>query len=141
MFNFIQELFGKYIDNVTRYDIHSITVERGENPEDLYYLCEIKNTFYVVYETDYIGSLTSIVKEASNIFETYELFPIYWLVKKDNQESIGSHISIEGSTDKLLREAITLKSNESYLKYLVLEFRSKSLQPKHYNPTIYGQMN
>lgn len=70
MFDSAQSILDKYVDTsqVSRFTFYSVEMERGENTEDLYYLCAIKDRYYVVFETDYVmNTLTDIAQEATDI--------------------------------------------------------------------------
>src|SRR4029450_5406154 len=99
MLDSAQSILDNYIDTskVSRFTFYSVEMERGENPEDLYYLCSTRDGDYVVFETDYIsGSLNDLAREAAVIFKGYGLVPLHWLVKKDSQSTVGaSTLSID----------------------------------------------
>lgn len=140
MFNSVQQILEKYIDDVSRYNIHFVEMERGENPEDLYYLCKINNKYYVVFETDYIGSLSGALDEIKEVFSEHTLLD--WLVKKTHQQSTAELQTLtDGSPDAAMREALILKVEGWPLRYMILEVMPNSPKLKHYNPNTYGQVS
>src|SRR5580765_8362522 len=82
------EVLKHYIDgNVSRFTVYSIEMERGENGEDVYYLCRLKDGWYVVFESDFIDTLEYVAKEASELFDVE---PTGWCVKKlDQRDGAG----------------------------------------------------
>lgn len=125
-----QTVLDNYIDttNVFRFTFYSVEMERGENPEDVYYLCSIKDGYYVVFETDYIlGTLADVAREAAEIFKGYNLAPLHWMVKKDAQNLVGAPtIPIDASNLSSVRESLVSdKGGSSYgyaVRYAVIEF-------------------
>ena len=142
MLDSAQLVLNHYIDEVSRYKIYSIQMERGENPDDLYYLCNIDDKHYVVFETDYVGPLHAVLNEAMEIFSR-DFSPICWLVKKSHHEEAGeSRIPVQTPKDiELLRTALVSKRDDSYLRYVVMEFKSHATQPRRYNPNAYGKFS
>jgi hypothetical protein len=121
-------------------------MERGENPEDLYYLCSVKDHYYVVFETDYIDTLVDVAREAADIFKGYELMSIHWMVKKDSQPSVGAPIvPIDvGDIDELRKHLVSDKIGSVFgydMRYAVMEFKSNTLGSKRYDPNTYGMIS
>lgn len=147
MFDSARSILGNYIDTgkVSRFTFFSIEMERGENPEDIYYLCSINDRHYVVFETDYImDTLADVAQEAADIFKTYDLAAAHWIVKKDSQLSVGEPTVPLGAdhADKL-RESLVLEragTDFSYaLRYAVMEFTNMQQSKKsRFSPTAYG---
>lgn len=139
MLDSVAQFFDTYIDSTSRYTIHSIVMERGENPEDLFYLCEIGDQYYIVFETDYISSIASAIKEATAIFSS-DLAPEYVLVKKSYQGKMNvSQIavsSLDDIEDKC--EAIISQRDDSYLRHVIMQCKPLTPQAKRYSPTTYG---
>jgi hypothetical protein len=147
MFDSAQSILSNYIDTskVSRFTFFSIEMERGENLEDIYYLCSINDRCYVVFETDYImDTLADVAQEAADIFKTYDLAAAHWIVKKDSQPSVGeSTVPLGADHADKLRESLVLEragTDFSYaLRYVVIEFtdprRSKQVR---FSPTAYG---
>ena len=92
MFNAVQSILDQYIDGISRYNIYSVEMQRGENPEDLFFLCHINNAQYIVFETDYIDSLSQTAKDAAGLFPEYSIESLRWLVKKDHQTELATAI-------------------------------------------------
>jgi len=147
MLNSARSILDKYIDtgNVSRFTFHSIEMERGENPEDLYYLCSVQDRYYVVFETDYImNTLADIAREAADIFKGYDLLPLHWIVKKGAQASIGAAtIAIDATNIDELRESLVSDEDGSTFDYAVrhavIEFADRKNRKQHrYSPTAYG---
>jgi hypothetical protein len=139
MLNSTEELFSLYIDDVSRYTIHSIDMVRGVDGEDIYYLCSVGTKWYVVFETDYIGSLSHTTKEIIEAFSDKHIRPIYWLANKMIEEP-PSLVSPSDSVvdNKQYRNMFVTKPQGSYLKYAILAVEcNKSNNPK-YNPHSYG---
>lgn len=73
MLNHTIIILGHYISDtrkVGRFDISSIEAIRGNNPEDIFYICTVQANIFVIYETDYVGDISYICKEVSEIIET-----------------------------------------------------------------------
>jgi len=141
MFNSTQTIFDQYIDGASRFNIYSVEMERGENPEDLYFLCHIDGTQYIVFETDYINSLSHIAKEAANTFAHQSIQPIHWLVKKNHQDTLNTTIiPLETSDAKSSYDAVVLKQDDSYLRYAILAVKINGDEKFQYHPNTYGQM-
>lgn len=147
MLDSARSILDNYIDTskVSRFTFYSVEMERGENPEDLYYLCSTRDGDYVVFETDYIsGSLDDVAREAAVIFKGYGLMPLRWLVKKDSQSTVGaSSLSIDASNLDELRGSLVLDRDGSpfgyAVRYSVIEFaRAKGNEQPRLDPTAYG---
>lgn len=150
MFDSAQSILDKYIDTekVSRFTFYSVEMERGENPEDLYYLCSIKDHYYVVFETDYImNALADVAQEAADIFKGYELSPLHWIVKKDSQSLVGAPIvSIDaGNVDKLRKSLVSDKVGSAFgheVRYAVIEFTDiKNRKQPRFHPNTYGSVS
>jgi hypothetical protein len=149
MFDSAQSILDKYIDTekVSRFTFYSVEMERGENPEDLYYLCSVKDHYYVVFETDYImNALADVAQEAADIFKGYELSPLHWMVKKDSQSLVGAPIvSIDaGNVDKLRKSLVSDKVGSAFgyeVRYAVIEFTDiKTRKQPRFHPNTYGSV-
>jgi hypothetical protein len=147
MFDSARSILDKYIDTskVSRFTFYSVEMEQGENPEDLFYLCSIKDHFYVVFETDYImDSLTDIVQEAADIFKVYDLAPLHWLVKKDSQSLVGKPtVSIDtDDIDGLRGSLVSDRAGSAFgyeVRYAVIEFADIKNRKQHrFHPNAYG---
>ena len=146
MFDSAQSILNKYIDTeeVSRFTFYSVEMERGENSEDLYYLCSLKDHYYVVFETDYImGTLAEVAQEATEIFKGYDLSPLHWIVKKDSQPLVGnSVISFDaGNVDELRKNLVSDRVGSAFgydVRYAVIEFKSNTPKSKRYDPSTYG---
>jgi hypothetical protein len=142
MLDSTHKILNHYIDDLSdsRFDIHSIETERGENPEDLFYFCYAKDVLYIVYETDFIDELSYIIREVKGIFPDLHLQPLHWLVKKENREQLGvTTLSLKSpDKDRKTREALVLNAENSYLRYMVLEVTTKEFDKKRYDPMTYG---
>ncbi len=147
MFDSARLILSNYIeiDTVSRFLFYSIEMERGENPEDVYYLCTVKDRYFVVFETDYvINRLAAISKEAASIFEGYGISPLHWLVKNDQHSMAGaSTIAIDAKNSESFRECLItdlISSPYGYdLRYGVMEFSSFNNQNEgHFHPSAYG---
>lgn len=150
MFDSAQSILDKYIDTekVSRFTFYSVEMERGENPEDLYYLCSIKDHYYVVFETDYImNALADVAQEAADIFKGYELSPLHWMVKKDSQSLVGAPIvSIDaGNIDKLRKSLVADKVGSAFgyeVRYAVIEFTDiKNRKQPRFHPNTYSSVS
>jgi len=149
MFDSVRSILDKYIDTdkVSRFTFYSVEMERGENPEDLYYLCTIKDHYYVVFETDYImNTLADVAQEAVGIFKGYNLLPLHWIVKKDSQSLVGAHtIPVDASTVDELRKGLVFDragSTFGYaVRYAVIEFTTTKESKRHrFHPNTYGRV-
>lgn len=147
MFDSARSILDKYIDTdrVSRFTFYSVEMERGENPEDLYYLCSIKDHYYVVFETDYImNSLGEVAQEVADIFEGYGLSPLHWMVKKDSQSLVGAPtVSIDaGNIDELRGSLVSDRVGSAFgyeVRYAVIEFTdTKTHKKQRFNPSTYG---
>lgn len=147
MFNSAQSILDKFIDtdNVSRFTFYSVEMERGENPEDLFYLCTLKDRYYVVLETDYImNSLADVAREAADIFKGYDLSPLHWIVKKDSQSLVNtSAVSIDIADADEFRESLVSDRFSSVfgyeVRYAVIEFAdAKNRQQHRFHPNTYG---
>jgi hypothetical protein len=145
-----ESILSSYIDTskVSRFTFYSVEMERGENTEDLYYLCTTEDGYYVVFETDYIlSTLADIAAEATEIFKGYDLAPLHWVVKKDAQESVGkSTIPIDASNlEELRNELFSDRRGSSFsyaVRYAVIEFANTKKHAQHrYDPNTYGHVH
>jgi len=106
-------------------------MERGENGDDMYYLCSVGGEHYVVFETDYIDPRPYQAKEAVALFAPDEV--LGWITKKD----------VVGAPQKLvdagasLGEALVSALDGSYLRHAVLKVKIQG-DKKHYHPHTYG---
>lgn len=144
-----ESILSNYIDTskVSRFTFYSVEMERGENTEDLYYLCTTRDGYYVVFETDYVlDSLADVAAEATEIFKSYDLAPLHWIVKKDAQESVGkSTIPINANNLEEIRESLFFDrpgSSFSYaVRYAVIEFADTKKRGQHrFDPDAYGHV-
>jgi phosphoribosylaminoimidazole-succinocarboxamide synthase len=147
MFDSARSILNEYIDTekVSRFTFYSVDMERGENPEDIYYLCSIKDHYYVVFETDYImNTLADIAREAADIFKKYDLIPLQWVVKKDSQSVIGSSVVPFDAynVNELRKSLVTDRAGSAYgyaVRYIVIEFSDTEKHNQHrFHPTAYG---
>lgn len=150
MFDSVRSILDKYVDTdkVSRFTFYSVEMERGENTEDLYYLCSIKDHYYVVFETDYImNTLAEVAQEATDIFKGYDLMPLHWMVKKDSQGLVGSSTVLidAGNADELRGSLVSNKdgSPSSYaVKHAVIEFVvTKNREQHRFHPNAYGRVS
>jgi hypothetical protein len=150
MFDSARSILDKYIDTskLSRFTFYSVEMERGENPEDLYYLCSVKDHFYVIFETDYImNSLADVAKEAADIYKGYELEPLCWITKKD------AHLSVDESTisinvdniDKHRDDLVSDRAGSAFgyaVRYAVIEFADiKDRRRLRFDPNTYGKVS
>ena len=147
MFDSARSILDKYIDTdkVYRFTFYSVEMERGENPEDLFYLCSIKDHYYVVFETDYImNTLADVEREAAAIFKGYELSPLHWIVKKDSLSLTGvPTVSIgAGNVDELRGSLVSDRVGSTFgyeVRYAVIEFTAvKDSRQHRFDPSNYG---
>lgn len=145
-----ESILSNYIDTskVSRFTFYSIEMERGENTEDLYYLCTTRDGYYVVFETDYIlNTLADIAAEATEIFKGYDLAPLHWIVKKDAQVSVGKPIIPINASDleKLRNEIFSDRRGSSFsyaVRYAVIEFTdTKKHARQRYDPNTFGHVH
>jgi hypothetical protein len=150
MFDSVRSILDKYIDTdkVSRFTFYSVEMERGENPEDLYYLCSIKDHYYVVFETDYImNTLGDVAREAADIFKGYELSPLHWIVKKDSQPLTGvPAVSIDADNiDELRGSLVSDRVGSAFgyeVRYVVIEFTAAEESKQHrFHPNTYGKVS
>ena len=141
MFESVSKILNQYIKidgrDVGRFDVYSIWTERGENFEDLYYLCNIRDSWYIVFETDYIFSLEEAAQEAAGIFESGDAKVAHWLTKRDAQGSEGM-LPLEAVKDKANHDKIVLDIEGTYLRCAVLAIKTERRAEKRYNPATYG---
>lgn len=138
MLNSASTILNLYIDGVSRFTIYSVEMVRSENPEDLYYLCWVKDGWYVVFETDYIiGSLAHVIEEAAASFGVQ---PLHWLIRKDHQDSGSTTIPLESSVDddESRSKLILQPPKGSCLCYAVLAVAVTESDTKRYDPNVYG---
>jgi len=149
MFDSALSILDNYVDTsqVSRFRFYSVEMERGENPEDLYYLCTLRDRYYVVFETDYVADpLSSIAKEATEIFEGFDLAPLHWITKKSAQTTEnGSTVPINADDlEKHKKALFTDRSGSPYtyaLRHAVIEFTDTSKhQRRRFDPTAYGSV-
>lgn len=150
MFDSARSILDKYIDTdkVSRFTFYSVEMERGGNPEDLYYLCSIKDHYYVVFETDYImDTLADVAREATDIFKGYDLVPLHWMVKKDSQFLVGAPtVSIDGGdADELRASLVSDRVGSAFgyeVRYAVIEFTDiKNRKQSRFHPNTYGRIS
>lgn len=137
------KILDSYISGVTRYEIEDIKISRGENPEDLYYLCILENAAYVVFETDYVDDLGYVASEANEIFGNTHIQVKQWVVRKDHIETYGPAIGLSGENNvKDVINAIVVKGVDgSHLKYAVLLAEHADAKVDRYHPTNYGHVS
>lgn len=137
MFSAAETILSHYIAQPSRFTLYSIDAHRGQNPEDIFYLCHTRDAWLMVYETDYIGKLSYVAKVAEELLATYDARPLHWLTKKD-EDIDSSTIGTDVPDDKLLRKSLILDLPGTYLRYAVLEVKMNQLEATHYNPVNYG---
>lgn len=150
MFDSARSILDKYIDTdiISRFTFYAVEMERGENPEDLYYLCSIKDHYYVVFETDYImNTLVEVAREAAEIFKGYELAPLHWMVKKESQATVGSAtvpVNADGA-DKLRESLVSDKPGSAFgyaVRHAVIEFAPANDRKRpRFDPNTYGRFS
>lgn len=141
MFDSASTILNHYIKiknrQLWRFDIYSIQTQRGENPEDQYYLCNVRNSWYIVFETDYIFSLTEAAKEAADIFELDDLKITHWVTKRDENGKEGV-LSLEVAAGKAHYDKLVLDIEGTYLRCAVLAAEMKGEAQRRYDPMVYG---
>lgn len=133
MFDSAYAVLNHYLSDVTRYNFYSVEMRRGENPEDIYYLCHIHDAWFVVYETDYIGELHVVMSDILAAFGDYELKPQRWLAKKDAEDA-----AIAETSDQTSKEKFVFKSQLSYLRCAVLAVEVNVKEGRRFHPAVYG---
>lgn len=93
-------------------------MERGDNPDELYYLCSVQESEYIVCESDYLGELRYVHDQASVIFPLSEGRSLRWLVKNGQEGMVDPYNSagVETHRDKLI-----LKVESSSMRYVIFE--------------------
>jgi hypothetical protein len=139
MLHSTSEILNYYLDSkdTWRTKVYSVEMERGDNPEDLYYLCHIEAGWFVVYETDYLAPLPKVAREATEIFEPDGVRLLHWLTKKDS-EGVLRTLPLEAVTDESVKDSLVLDLEGSYLRYVVLAAEVAGHSEKRYNPNVYG---
>lgn len=149
MFDSARLILDRYVDTakMSRFTFYSVETERGENPEDVYYLCSVRGHYYVVFETDYIMStLASVAQEAADIFERYGLAPMQWIVKKDSQALVGAQIVPIGApnVDALRESLVSDRVGSAFgyeVRYAVIECTAvKEYRQSRFHPSAYGRV-
>lgn len=141
MLDSARAILSNYIDDVTRYTLYFVDVKRSENPEDLYYLCQVEDALYVVFETDCIVSLSHAAKDISQTFASDHVEPLHWLVKK---AYVGkghlAAMALETSVaDKSTYDALVSQLKNSHLRYAVATAKGPQYdQESRYSPIAYG---
>ncbi len=75
------DILSHYLDiPVSRYAFRHYEMTRID-VEEFLYLCQVKDAWYVVYETDFVDNLPGIVAEVIDVYEG-DFRPIHWLPKK-----------------------------------------------------------
>lgn len=134
MFSTAEIILNHYTRQLSRFNIYSIDAHRGQNPEDIFYLCHTKDAWFLVYETDYIGELSHVAKEAKELLAAYDAHPLHWLSKKnENIDSRTVDTNIPDD-DKPLRKSLILDLPDTYLRYAVLEVKMNQSKAARYNP-------
>ncbi len=74
MFDAVISILKNYLSNIqfNRFSILNIEALRGDNPEDVFYICDTLVGRYVIYETDYIGALAVVKSEVAEIVQLAE---------------------------------------------------------------------
>jgi hypothetical protein len=143
MFESVSEILDQYIKvderQLWRFDIRSIWAERGENPEDQYYACNVNGSWYIVFETDYIFSLEEAAKEAADIFVSGKAKVSHWLTKRDENGEEGT-LPLGAAEDKANYEKLVLDIKGTYLRCAVLAIDLGGKPKKRYSPTAYGSV-
>lgn len=93
MLNSARDILKEFSIDLSRYDIFSIETDRSENPEDLFYKIETKSDIYIVCESDYFISLTSVLDEILQIHPEYDN-RLEWVYKKVDSESLLKTASV-----------------------------------------------
>ncbi|HKX24343.1 MAG TPA: hypothetical protein VJM46_03825 [Candidatus Saccharimonadales bacterium] len=141
MFDSVSKILNQYIKidgrDLGRFDVYSIWAERGENFEDLYYACNVRNSWYIVFETDYIFSLEEAAKEAADIFESGGAKVTHWVAKLDDQAKLST-LPLEAAKDKANHEKLVLDVEGTYLRCAVLAIKTDRKVENRYEPTAYG---
>ncbi len=109
-----------------RFDIYSIYTQRGDNPEDLYYLCNVRDSWYVILETDFIDrdELEHAAREAAELFEFDGAKISHWVTKRDAAGS-ESQLPLDAIEDKNKRSRLVLDIEGTYLRCAVLAIATK----------------
>lgn len=133
------EILNHYLNDINRFKIYSIEMQRGESWDDLYYLCNVYGSWFIVFETDYVDSLAYALKEAIDIFESDDLKITHWQAKKDGR-GMSATLSLDATEDKLQRAKIILDPEGTYLRYAVLAVQILGEKEKRYHPATYGNV-
>ncbi len=134
MFDSTVTILDMFIDtsSVSRFNIYSIAAERGENPEDVYYICALESAYYIVLETDYVlSTISDITLEAAEIAASFGFTPLRWIARKDSRQKCDdTYIPIDSPTLDRFKECIfsgRVSSARNYeMKYAVLELTNNS---------------
>jgi len=142
MFESASKILEKFIEiegrQLWRFDIYSIETVRSNNPSDLYYLCNVRNCWYVVFETEHVFSLKEAADEAKALFEEENFKLKYWLKKKGAKGR--RTISFEESEDRATHEELVQRVDNFYLNCAVIKVDSKGQNIVRYDPTAYGSV-
>lgn len=141
MFESSSKILSDYISvdqrQLWRFDIYSIATERGENPEDLYYLCNVRGSWFIIFETDYFDSLEYALEEARELFEPQGFKITHWVAKREGRDNLIT-VPLEVSSDKSQYGRLVLDVEATYLKCAVLSVEKHGAVPKRYDPNTYG---
>jgi len=135
MFDSTERILGHYIKGITRFNIHFIEAYRSENPEAIFYLCQVKDVCYIVYETDYMDKFASILQEASEIFPDASF--VRWLTK----DKTDVEVTPNNLNDKQVRNALILSLDGTPMRYVTFEVKVSDMPTEHYNPNTYGAVS
>lgn len=139
MFNSALKILQAYIDNVTPYNLYSIELKRSQNPEDLYYLCRVDSSYYVVFESNYIYDLPFAVEEIRQTFDHINIKPLYWLVKEKAEASAGATtLPLDTSVDDTPAYKFLIHEEDTSVRHAVLAVEIADQRGSNFDPTAYG---
>lgn len=115
------QVLSNYIPQpISRYSFNYLEMHRLDI-EDCFFLCNVNEKWYVIYESDYIDNLSSISKEALRIYgDVFEL--LHYMPKIDSSQppvNLDLHNDIQLNT-------LIYSLPETYLRFVTIEVRPKT---------------
>lgn len=121
----------------TCFDIYNIITHRGYELTDIYYLCNVRNSWFIIYETSHFTDFGTILIEAEDIFNSERFELSHWIGPKDvSGKSYLLPINVPVNT--LSRMGMKYIDKETNLTYVVISLNFFGTNLPRYEPEPQG---
>lgn len=112
-------IISQYLDTpASRYSFRHYEMARID-VEEFLYLCQVKDNWYIVYETDFLDDLPRIATEVLDIYGE-DFRPIHWLPKKSSPDAVPLVSTTNKDFADMSNNPYVYNMPNTYLRYMVL---------------------